>query len=87
MEFTDGERVFLNEMRMLSTDNKGNEIFVGLTLEESQEYYKYTRTGFCHRANMDSLDHEIELGDKHELARHTVLAAEIDARENNSPRH
>jgi hypothetical protein len=43
MEFDTGERAYLNEMRMLSTDNAGNEVVVGLTVEESKEYYGYTR--------------------------------------------
>lgn len=77
MEFDAGERAYLNEMRMLSTDNGGNEIFVGLTVEESSEYYEYTRMRPGTAGDSDATDRYLELNDKHELARHAVLAAEM----------
>lgn len=82
MEFDAGERAYLNEMRMLSTDNAGNEIFVGLTVDESQEYYRFTR--LHHRDNGDSAATEryLALNGKLEAARFAVLNAEIDARDN-----
>ena len=42
MEFEASERAYLDEMRMLSIDNAGNEIFVGLDVAESAEFYKFT---------------------------------------------
>jgi len=87
MEFDAGERAYLNEMRMLSTDSAGNEIFVGLTVEESKEYYMYTRLHYNHRGNEESMDRYLALNDKHELARQAVLGAEVDAREDKSSRH
>lgn len=87
MEFNASERAFLDEMRKLSTDNKGNVIFVGLTVEESQEYYKYTRPEFSHKGNSATLDRYLELHDKHEAARFAVLGAEMAAREDKSTRH
>ena len=35
VEFTAGERAFLEEMRGLAKDENGQEVLVGLTLEES----------------------------------------------------
>ncbi len=87
MQFTEAERAYLNEMRMLSTDNDGNEVFVGLTLEESLEHYKYTRLGFSHQGDMGILDRQVKLHEKHEGARLAVIGAEIAARDDKSPRH
>ena len=41
--FTDDERTFLIEMRALSTDTNGDEILVGLTLEETAFYMNHSR--------------------------------------------
>jgi hypothetical protein len=38
LKMTDGDRAFFKEMRGLATDDKGNEILAGLTVEESQFY-------------------------------------------------
>jgi hypothetical protein len=87
MEFDAGERAHLTEMRSLSTDNAGNEIFVGLTVQESQEYYRFTR--LHHRSNGDSAatDRYLELNEKHERARLAVLGAEVDSRHDMTSRH
>lgn len=85
MEFSDDERAYLNEMRKLSTDNAGNEIFVGLTVEESEEYYRFTRLSYSYKGDHEELDRAVKLGDKHEAARFTVLGAEMSARDDKSP--
>ena len=87
MEFNAGEREYLDWMRMLSTDNAGNEIYVGLTVEESREYYKFSRP--FHRFNGDSeaQGRYLELNEKMQRARFAVLGAEIAAREDKSTRH
>lgn len=87
MDFTSGEREYLDWMRMLSTDNVGNEIFVGLTLEESEEYYKFSRP--MHRFNGDSEAQEryLALNEKMQRARFAVMGAEIAAREDKSSLH
>ena len=87
MEFDAGERAFFTEMRSLSTDNAGNEIHVGLTVEESNELYVFTRPGFSHRGSEETLGRSIELRDRHELARRSVLMAEMLAQDDKSPRH
>jgi hypothetical protein len=81
MEFDTGERAYLNEMRMLSTDSAGNEIFVGLTVEESKEYYQFTRLHHRDNGDMAATDRYLALNAKLEAARFAVLNAEIDARE------
>jgi hypothetical protein len=43
MEFDLITRSLLEEVRQLSTNNNRVEIYVGLTAEESEEYYKLSR--------------------------------------------
>lgn len=87
MEFTIGERAYLDEMRMLSTDNAGNEIFVGLTVEESMAYYKFSRPS--HRFNGDDEEQEryLSLNEKMQRARFAVLGAEMVARDHKPTKH
>jgi hypothetical protein len=88
MEFDAGKRAYLNEMRMLSTDSAGNEIFVGLTVEESREYSRYIndlRPGSA--GDSEAADRYLELHEKHESARRAVLLAENEARHDKPPLH
>jgi len=87
MEFATGEREYLEWMRMLSTDNAGNEIFVGLTVEESREYYKFSRPYHRFNGDSDAKDRYLELNAKMQRARFAVLGAESAARQDNSLRH
>lgn len=87
MDFEAGERAYLNEMRMLSTDNTGNEIFVGLTFEESKEYFKLTRLESRDSSDVAARHRYLELYEKHEKARLAVLGAEVGAQHDTSPRH
>ncbi|MHB1271420.1 MAG: hypothetical protein ACYCZD_01395 [Rhodanobacter sp.] len=85
--FTDDERAYLTEMRAITTDMQGREIFVGLTPEETDFYIGYSRDLHSNnRSNADSARY-LELNDKHEVARHAVLAAENQRRVDNPPLH
>jgi hypothetical protein len=72
---------------MLSKDNAGNETFVGLTVEESQEYDEFIRLDRSTDGDGRSADRYLELHEKHERARLAVLAAESQAQHDTSPRH
>jgi hypothetical protein len=87
MEFDTGEREYLDWMRMLSTDNAGNEIFVGLTVDESREYYAYTRPYHQFNGDSDAQERYLKLNEKMQRARFAVMGAEIVARDDKSPRH
>lgn len=87
MEFEASERAYLDEMRMLSTDNAGNEIFVGLSVEESAEFYKFSRPRYSHNGDSVTQARYIELEEKMQAARFAVLGAENAAKDDTSPRH
>jgi hypothetical protein len=82
VEFSAEERAYLNDMRMLSTDDMGNEVFVGLTITESHEYYQLTQLDRRTDGDGRSANRYLELYGKHEKARMRVLGAEIAARHN-----
>jgi len=79
LELTDDHRAYLNEMRALSTDRDGNEVFVGLSVEESKRYLSYSlldENGSRKRKTRDERSEYLALHDKHEAARFQVLGAE-----------
>ncbi len=78
--FTDDERAYLSEMRAISTDANGNEILVGLTLEETAFYMNYTRKRITGEDDHLHGERYLELHNKHEQARFEVLGAEIHLR-------
>jgi hypothetical protein len=89
IELDPGEREFMTEMRKLSVNSQGEEILVGLTVEE---------THFCiaaskRRMRSDSTPEPTEraayaaLMEKHEMARQQVLAAEHILRVSKPMRH
>ncbi|WP_280191178.1 hypothetical protein [Delftia sp. PS-11] len=85
MNLTEGERAYLIEMRALSTDAAGNEVFAGLTVEESKEFHRLS-------IRRDSTSYEegdryIQLSDKHETARIQVIAAEAAKRHSGTATH
>jgi hypothetical protein len=45
LNLRDGYRAYLVEMRALSTDSNGRDIYVGLTHEESERYHSALRLG------------------------------------------
>lgn len=84
--FTDADRTYLTEMRSITTNSQGEEVLVGLTPQETKFYMEYAkRMDGGHRP--DDRDRYLELHDKHEHARLSVLAAEIQLRNDNPQRH
>lgn len=89
LNISEAEREYMKEMRMLTTDSRGNELLVGLTLEESRFYLKFADARLS-SVGMDSdedRERYLALHEKHEKARLSVIAAEAEARLNSSPRH
>jgi hypothetical protein len=81
MNFTEAERFYLEDMRALSTDGEGREVFIGLSAEESAEFYEFTRIEAIERSKTsEERDRYLELHEKHEKARLQIVAAEIEAR-------
>jgi len=84
LKLTEGDKRYLEELRALSTDSQGRDIFVGLTSEESERYYFLSNP---HRHNPDDGKEYLALHEKHELARHQVLAAEHIKRTESPTQH
>ena len=74
LNLTDGNRAYLNEMRALSSDLSGNEVFVGLTREESERYVVLSNP--LRSGSFEENEEYIALDDRHNLARMQVLGAE-----------
>ncbi|OPK07387.1 hypothetical protein [Pseudomonas sp. VI4.1] len=85
---TDMQRAYLRKIRALSEDHQGNEVFAGLTLEESMRFNFLSESllGQEHRTQED-VDEYLSLVQKHEYCRLQVLGAEIEAQQNRSERH
>ena len=82
LDLNDGERAYMQEMRILSTDRNGNEVMVGLSLEETLRMLEHNRrflSGDRDR-NESSRDDYLRLHEKHERARLQVLGAENELR-------
>ena len=67
--FTDDERAYLTEMRAITTDAIGNEVLVGLTLEETAFYMDHARQFVTGERDHRNADRYLELHEKHEAAR------------------
>lgn len=82
LDLNDGERAYMQDMRMPSTDTNGNEVMVGLTLEETLRMLEHSRrflTGDRDRSESGQADY-MSLQRKHEFARRQVLGAENELR-------
>lgn len=66
----------LKEMRAIAEDNDGNEVLVGLTVEETSLYLNYVKQRVFGDADPNDGERYIQLHDKHEKARFSVLGAE-----------
>jgi len=66
----------LKEMRAISEDNEGNEVLVGLTVEETSFYLNYVEQRVFGDADPNDGERYLKLHDKHEKARFGVLGAE-----------
>jgi hypothetical protein len=74
---SNADRPYLLETRALTTDERGREIFVGLTYDESLEFAGY-HDG--RPQTDDDFSRYTELFSKHETARLRVIFAENEAR-------
>lgn len=81
LEFQPGARAYLLDIHALSTDEDGNDVFVGMTLKESVWYQRYLEASF--RGDTDRTDGSQErylaLHDMHEDARQAVIADKSDS--------
>lgn len=87
--FTDDERSRLTDLYAISTDSHGQEVLVGLSIEET-EFCMARRRRFM-TANRDhdreSKSKFVDLMKRHEAARLSVLGAAVQLRNENPPRH
>lgn len=81
IELEPGERAYMVEMRMRTTDAQGCEVLVGLTEAESDFYVRYSHERMDDDAPRRSdADRFLALNEKHERARFQVLGAEHEPR-------
>jgi len=71
--FTDDERTYLSDMEAITYDEHGQEVLVGLTREETEDYLELTRK--LKNKSHDERGRYLELHDKHEMARLEALGA------------
>lgn len=85
---TNMQRAYLLKLRALSKDLQGNEVFAGLTFEESIRFNFLSESllGQEHRAQ-EHVDEYLSLVEKHEHCRLQLLDAEIEAQQSKSARH
>lgn len=82
-EFTENERIYLKEMRAISTDAQGMEVLVGLTIEETAFYMARSRAFLSGNRHRDNRDKYLALHEKHERARLEVIGTEHYVRTEN----
>lgn len=87
--FTDADRVYLNEMRALTTNSEGEEVLVGLTPQETKFFMEFSnkRLSGSQRSSDEDRDRYLNLNEKHEKERLSILAAENQLRNDNPQRH
>lgn len=85
--FTDADRAYLSEVRAITKDNQGREVLVGLTEEESAFYMQYVRRPLQGDHEREDSRRHLELHDKRERARLSILGAEHELRTEKPPRH
>jgi hypothetical protein len=83
--FTESERAHLLEMRALKTNERGRDVLVGLTEEESDFVVEYGRQRL--RGEDSRLDRAryLNLNGKHERTRLAIIGAEIASRDQGLP--
>lgn len=84
MKMSEAELSYLNWMRALTTNSKGEICFVGLNRKESEEFYVLSHQQDVRREHVDRY---LELHAKHEKARLSVVAGEVELRNNQGPVH
>ncbi len=86
--FTDAERTYFQEMRAIAKDERGQEVLVGLTYEETDFYLAYGRIlGQPKRASRADRQVYLRLHDRHERMRLDVVGTEIYLRKEDPRRH
>lgn len=75
-DLSDERRAFLKEMRSINKDNKGREVLVGLTVDETSFYLTYLEQSIVGETNQEDGPKFLTLHDKHEKARLAVLGVE-----------
>jgi hypothetical protein len=86
LNLTDGERAYFDEMRSLGVDSNGNQVLVGLTLEESLFYLAYSRGEAGVKSHEDKSRY-LELHEKHETTRLQIVFAEVELRDDAPQKH
>lgn len=78
LELQPEARAYLLQIRALSTNEDGNDVFVGLTAEESVWYANYLKESFGGTADRSEGPQSkyFALQDRHEAARLAVLVSE-----------
>ncbi len=87
IDFSDDERAYLFEMRRLTKDSQGMEVFVGLTRDETVFYVAYSKKSLLRQEDPQEISRYLELQQKHERARLSVIDAEAEIRSSNPRRH
>ncbi|QCY09488.1 hypothetical protein [Pseudomonas sp. MPC6] len=84
---TDMQRAYLRKLRALSKDSQGNEVFVGLTLEESTRFNFLSESLMKHEYRTpEALDEYLSFRLRHEHHRLQVYA-EVEAQQCKSASH
>ena len=85
---TEMQRAYLRKIRALSKDLQGNELFAGLTLQESMRFNFLSESllGQKHRTQ-EHVDEYLSLVQKHERKRLQMLSAEVELQQKRSVRH
>jgi hypothetical protein len=86
-EFTADELAFLRDTRAIATDDKGREVLVGLTFEETETYMAHRRKFLTGRRDRADRKACIALANKHQKARLELLANEVLVRTQNPHRY
>jgi len=75
LDFQPDARAYLSKIGALSTDQDGNDVFVGLSAKESQWYAQYVKESFRGTADRELPNQEryFALMDRHEQARQATV--------------
>ena len=85
LTLTKEERAFLQELAGLSSDSRGNEIYVGLNLDESERYRVLSNSS--HENTFKEKDEYLALQDKHDFVRFQILDTEYARRVEKQSQH
>lgn len=80
VHFADDERAHLTAIRGITTNEHGEEVLVGLNVEETEFYMTYAREQRSSPCDSQRSERYQSLHNKYEMARLGVLAAENQLR-------